>query len=127
MMGRLPDIELVVPGIFTLSRELSAAAASSITNCGQACVCQCLAPIDSATRLATATIPIMTLALMGKFVMVISVWFWSVGLVVPRIAVAKCRHRSNAYRSSTPDHAKASQRSRTPNHAGAAPNHGVGL
>src|SRR5271166_5757090 len=71
--GRFPDIELVIPGNFTLKRELTAAAADRSSNCGQACVCHLTAPNDKAHRLATAPIPIMTLALMGNvFVMVVS-------------------------------------------------------
>src|ERR1019366_3579078 len=73
MTGRFPDIELVIPGSFTLRRELSAAAASRSSNCGQPCVCHLTAPNDRAHRLATATIPIITLALIGRvFVMAVS-------------------------------------------------------
>jgi hypothetical protein len=73
MTGRFPDIELVIPGSFTLKRELSAAAANRSTNCGQASACHLATPKDRAHRLATATIPIMTFALIGNvFVMVIS-------------------------------------------------------
>jgi hypothetical protein len=56
-----------------LKRELSAAATDRSSNCGQACDCHLTAPIDTAHRLATATIPIMTFALIGNlFVMVVS-------------------------------------------------------
>src|SRR5580700_11088417 len=73
MTGRFPDIELVIPGSFTLKRELSAAAASRSTNWGQACDCHLTMPNDRAHRLATATIPIITLALIGRvFVMLVS-------------------------------------------------------
>jgi hypothetical protein len=73
MTGRFPDIELDIPGSFTLKRELSAAATDRSSNCGQACDCHLTAPIDTAHRLATATIPIMTFALIGNlFVMVVS-------------------------------------------------------
>jgi hypothetical protein len=78
MTGKFPDIELVIPGSFTLKRELSAAAANRSTNCGQACDCHLLAPNNKAPRLATAPIPIMTLALIGSvFVMVVSEYGFS--------------------------------------------------
>jgi hypothetical protein len=80
MTGKFPDIELVIPGSFTLKRELIAAAADRSTNCGQACDCHLSTPNDRAHRLATATIPIMTLALMGNvFVMAVSEYGQSVG------------------------------------------------
>src|ERR1035438_6998249 len=73
MTGRFPGVELVIPGSFTLKRELSAAAAERRSNCGQACDCHLIMPNDRAQRLATATIPIITLALIGiVFVMVVS-------------------------------------------------------
>jgi hypothetical protein len=78
MTGRFPDIELDIPGSFTLKRELSAAAADRSTNCGQACDCHLTTPNDRAQRLATATIPIMTLALIGNvFVMALSEYGFS--------------------------------------------------
>ena len=87
MTGKLPDMELAIPGSFTLKRELSAAAASRSSNCGCGQVCARhpppgvtpeatpnatpdATPNDSAHRLAAATIPIMTFAFMGNvFVM----------------------------------------------------------
>src|SRR4029077_4669517 len=97
MTGRFPDIELVIPGSFTLRRELSAAAAIRSSNCGQACVCHLTTPIDRAHRLATATIPIMTFALMGRvFVMVVSEYGLSVvALVFSIVAVTECCHRTD--------------------------------
>src|SRR5271155_941846 len=73
MTGRFPDIEVVIPGSFTLRRELTAAAADRSSNCGQACACHLTTPKYRPHRLATATIPIMTLAFIGNvFVMVVS-------------------------------------------------------
>jgi len=43
------------------------------TNCGHVCDCHLTAPIDRVNKLAAATIPIMTFALIGRvFVMAVS-------------------------------------------------------
>jgi hypothetical protein len=62
MTGKLPDIVLVIPGSFTLSREVRTAAIRRSANWGQAGMCQFMTPNDRGHKLATATIPIMTLA-----------------------------------------------------------------
>src|SRR4029077_601107 len=97
MKGRFPDIDLGLPGRFRVRRELSAGAPIRSSNCGQACVCHLTTPIDRAHRLATATFPIMTFALMGRvFVMVVSEYGLSVvALVFSIVAVTECCHRTD--------------------------------
>jgi hypothetical protein len=65
MTGILPDIVLVIPGSFTLSREVRTAAIMRSANWGQAGMCQFVTPKAKGHKLATATIPIITFALMG--------------------------------------------------------------
>src|SRR5208282_4094439 len=94
---------------------------------GQACVCHLATPNDSAHRLATAAIPIRTLALVGRvFVMGAVSEMVSVGCLVVSIVgvvAAERSHRTAGPILGAPDHTEASQGLCTPNNTFCAPDY----
>ena len=123
MTGTFPDIVLVIPGSFTFSRELNTAATRRSANWCQAGMCQFMTPNDSGHKLATATIPIMTLALIGReFVMGSPINGFSRVLVFSVVAIAEGRHWLRGDRGGAPDYAEAHIGCCAPYHARAAPN-----